>query len=842
MGHNDAQAGDWQTWAISFAALSLMLVVNHVMVDPMGPRWAVGGAAVTAVVCTLLALRQRQDAWAFVGGLCVNLAVTLPIWHAHQMDLLTVWWLPLVQANVLAVGGVSLAWLLASRCRLLPGGLLLNVQIGVALAGNALLLAGPLSAIVTWPDNPLFMVIQAGSPLGWLTWAAATVAAAWRVHRRPGHLSAGLLVGCGLAAGVLAACSAAPWDQGHWLAYHILMASWVVVAGTVMVLAVMLALSGKAGSAQTGHSLRMWAVVLGILLIGLALRAVDHDATGPLAASATLLCCAALSGCMAVWLALQRYVVASGVLVSLAVTVYGVDHGQTGPLAVVLLNVLALAASGLVWVVLEVWLRNRTISWYLRYGVTAPFAHVAIQVALAGLAVLAGITSFGVPIHILTWPTIVVVLLALFASLWDADASFPLAGTYALALVAILFVVPRVADEHLWLLFAAVSVFVFGGDFAMDPRLVAPCPATAGSSRSKERLADTLVRDDSDSHRHCAACAKCAIVSDIHSSAASADWSVGRRSVIAGSLVVYPSRSSVGTTPAISPHVVGADRGDPGPSTGAVTLAGCDGSVSSTIRVADTGLCSDSPTTGARRPDLEARGTVGRGMRQCHRHVTDDSDPRRRGSRDKVEARSCDVIIVCIDPGRGPCDVGHVGCGVGPDSRPRSSRLIGKATIRICILRRAIDRPDGGAFAASGALALHSAAGGVLALRGVRALAFLGAGASELLGRLGLRVSGAPLLLHWCFSAVAAGDRLLAAPCRRRLCDVVVPGRLVLWPVGRDAAFAGVRFPGAPGGQRRTVGGIARQPARVYPLSATVGGAVGLVGAGRRPAEPRSPE
>ncbi len=225
-------AGDWQTWALPFAALSLLLALRCALVDPLSPWWAVGGVVSAAAVGALLALRRGQDIWAGAAGLCVNLAVTLALWRTHLEEPLTFWWLTLAQANVLAAAGVALVWLLAARRSGpgLPGGWLLTVQIGLALAGNAALLVGPVSAVISDPSNLPPFVAETGRVLGWLALLLTTAVAAWGARRTPGGLTAALLVGCGLGAGVLAACSAARWDHGHWLAYHVLMASWGLVA------------------------------------------------------------------------------------------------------------------------------------------------------------------------------------------------------------------------------------------------------------------------------------------------------------------------------------------------------------------------------------------------------------------------------------------------------------------------------------------------------------------------------------------------------------------------------------------------------------------------------------
>jgi hypothetical protein len=85
---------------------------------------------------------------------------------------------------------------------------------------------------VAAPADAGALVVQTGSVWGWLALAAALLPAAW-------HLSAALprvhaLGALCLGVGVLAACSAAAWDGGDWLAYHVLTAVCAALGVTTL--------------------------------------------------------------------------------------------------------------------------------------------------------------------------------------------------------------------------------------------------------------------------------------------------------------------------------------------------------------------------------------------------------------------------------------------------------------------------------------------------------------------------------------------------------------------------------------------------------------------------------
>src|SRR5208283_1222443 len=77
-------------------------------------------------------------------------------------------------------------------------------------------------------------LLQAGQQAGWvalLLTLTIVVAVAMRIiPQRAIHvIGAG-----GLLLGILAACSAASWDRGNWLAYHVLLVSWSLLGLTLL--------------------------------------------------------------------------------------------------------------------------------------------------------------------------------------------------------------------------------------------------------------------------------------------------------------------------------------------------------------------------------------------------------------------------------------------------------------------------------------------------------------------------------------------------------------------------------------------------------------------------------
>jgi hypothetical protein len=472
-----------QAWTVLLGGLVVGLALRSGLDLRDGVWWSVGALVATAGLWTALASWRRQESWIFAAGLCVNLAVSLPLLRFHWFDPFDRWWVLLVQANVVAVSAVALGWLAAVRhlYRVETGNLaatpLLTIQTALGLLGNVALLIGPLAWLIVWPGSPPEGVRQAGGWAGWTALLLAVTAATWHAGRTLARAAVSLVIGLALGVGVLLACSLAPLDGGrHWLGYHVLLASWATVALAVPLVGVRLLRTvpqpdslprdketpahltvGVARRAGERLLWQGWTIILVLLLTVLALRGFAVDPTGPWASAATLLTAAVLAGGLAVWTQRHGFVYAGGALLNLAATTLGVSLGYADPLGIVLVNLFGLALGGLAWLGVEALLRWRSPSQQLGSG-SLSFVTFSALASLLGLAVVVGVTPLlslaGQPLPgerlliAVYLPTLGVLLLF---RLWDSEARDSLSGYYVLALAALALAIFALPQGQRWL-------------------------------------------------------------------------------------------------------------------------------------------------------------------------------------------------------------------------------------------------------------------------------------------------------------------------------------------------------------------------------------------------------
>ncbi|MCI0461466.1 MAG: hypothetical protein L0Z62_31330 [Gemmataceae bacterium] len=438
-----------QGWVAVLSAVVLALALRGLGLDPAGHAWAAGTALGVSLTAACLALWRRSEPWAFAGGLALSLAVSLWLWNAHLGRPLHEWWVLLIQANLIASSAIGLLWLAAGR-RLHTGQgdrPLLSLQVGLALVGNVLLLAGPLERLLKTPYDVPVSVTQVGTEWGWLALLLALAAAGWHLGRTLARGAGHVLCLLGLSVGVLAACTAGHGDNpGSWLAYHTLTAVWALTGVAALVVGWRVSRPGQAE--QTAEKTREapgvlpgWVVVIGGLVVALALRELVPDSTHPAWPAGAMLVVSALAGGLAVWSRSQGYVYASGLLVCLGVT--ALARAWNAPLDLLRVNVLSLAACSALWSVLELTLRGRVPPVSLRRG-GVPFSHLAVGLATCALV---GLTAFAVGSDLtggrlhaggaLTWLALGAAVMALLVSLRDPEARFPVGGLYALGLSAL---------------------------------------------------------------------------------------------------------------------------------------------------------------------------------------------------------------------------------------------------------------------------------------------------------------------------------------------------------------------------------------------------------------------
>src|SRR5262249_26805501 len=135
------------------------------------------------------------------------------------------------QANAIASAVGALLWLalrrhIYGRRELsLSSCPLLGAQVVLGLVGNGLLLLPALLQLISLPTATANLV-AVGEVWGWLALVLALAAALWYADQVAPAARVHCLVIFGLAAGVLAAGTVAPWDRRNWLSFHALTVCW----------------------------------------------------------------------------------------------------------------------------------------------------------------------------------------------------------------------------------------------------------------------------------------------------------------------------------------------------------------------------------------------------------------------------------------------------------------------------------------------------------------------------------------------------------------------------------------------------------------------------------------
>jgi hypothetical protein len=425
--------------------------------------WAAGAIVLACPAGAAMAVWRRREGWAFTAGLGVNLAASLVVWHFHQ-DLPNVetWWAYLIQANAVATAGVAFLWLAVrrqiydARALSLATSPLLATQIALGLAANFPLLAGPLAQIVGLPGEPFpAALVPIGHVGGWLALLLPAAAALWYADqaepRARGHL---LIAGC-MGLGILAACSAAAGAHpGDWLAYHVLTATWAGLGLAVLAAEWVAPLeTGEVGQFSPFPALarwltfptpllRAWLNVLGLLVLGLALRGTWQDPARPYWSGGAILAVSAMAGALALRMRSAGYVYVSAFLVNLAGMIAWFAWDGTSVMDFGYVHVLAFAIAAGLWTGLT-WLLESRVPLPELHGLPAP-AHV---LAIFGLSVLALLVAAGLGADLaggvlnedlhLAWLALAVLVAATAGTLWDRQARFALGGLYAAGLLAL---------------------------------------------------------------------------------------------------------------------------------------------------------------------------------------------------------------------------------------------------------------------------------------------------------------------------------------------------------------------------------------------------------------------
>jgi hypothetical protein len=470
--------------------------------------WAATAILIAAVAIAIIAVWQRQEPWAFVAGLGLNLAASLVIWHHHLGVPVAHWWHYLLQASGAASGAAALLWLTARnrfygtlelRFSVSP---MLALQVLLAYLGNLPLLGFAVAVLLVAPDpgtSMLAFLAEVGGAGGWLAIALPLIGGIWYAAQATPSGRLPLSVVLILSLGVVASCSACRWDTGNWLAFHVLMTAWSTTGLGLLGLGLassMLQLSvrqaprfpdgtdtfsepepERSGPDQwlfrlidfPADQVRRWVEAIGWLAVILGLRGAGSDVGGWFWAPCGVLTVAVMMVGMALWARRNRYVYLSGLLAVVVGQLLFLAGDSRALADFIAVTPLSLAFASVFWSVLEWVVRRETGP--LIVGPAPRFTHLACGINLAGFTVLLFFVLVNTlnanPLQLtagLTWAALSVTALAILLTLDNRYAPGSAAGLYLLGLQAVLFFLH---DQTLLLSGQPVSMLVLPGPVAL---------------------------------------------------------------------------------------------------------------------------------------------------------------------------------------------------------------------------------------------------------------------------------------------------------------------------------------------------------------------------------------
>jgi hypothetical protein len=399
------------------------------------------------------ALCEHSSRIAFAAGLTFNLGATagfLLLLPRLGRGLDGRAWVNVAQVNTIVAAAFALGWLAVLTLHRRKWKLdeprpparvptLLQAQVSLA-AGLCLFAVLP---AVTWlaaRPVPATWVMEAGRWLGWLGAALTVGAVAWMGRTTERRLAP---VGpWAMALGVsLIALTAARWDTGDWLAYHVLLVACGMATMGMATLAFL-----TRGDGVPVRSVVRTAVAFGIVAVVLSLRALGADPQHPWWTVGGLATIGLFAVALAVTSPRRWYLYAAAALFNLAGSIWWLDRGYR-LIALwrtledfLLVNVLLACVPIVLWVVIEI----RCIRPRIEAGQRPRLAgvhHVMswISVATMLLIVAAGLATgvAGVDFNIpLAWTALAAAFIAACATLWDRPTQAALARLYLLALAA----------------------------------------------------------------------------------------------------------------------------------------------------------------------------------------------------------------------------------------------------------------------------------------------------------------------------------------------------------------------------------------------------------------------
>ncbi len=418
------------------------------------------------------AIRERIVDYAFVAGLFCNVTVTMiyllsVVAVGGSMNRVVL--ARAIQLNAVTFSLYALVWLsrrmpwqtALDQDQVNSAERWLDVQVGIAIGLNALLILPVVTRLVLSPLLAGIGTVVAGSYLGWLSFILTSVAFAWLVIVRGKKFSAGVLAGVLSGVSCLLALSWSDRNVAALTGLHTLTVA-MTVSAWLMLLVSMLPFDGLDAIGSSNSALRWWrsvfdpgdawqamargwAALIGGVATLLALRPELHDPSGDWWAIVPLVAISALAG-MLNWQTLRRsYIYAAGMVFSIAVSVWWLNYfflSLPSVSAFIEVNIIASCPAGILLLCLE--LRARKLSGTETQNTSFSYHNLVCLLSLFVWSSIVSISlTFG-PSHFspirdmpgLCWLTLISVAALMTACIWDRHSRYAVAGLYAVGLVA----------------------------------------------------------------------------------------------------------------------------------------------------------------------------------------------------------------------------------------------------------------------------------------------------------------------------------------------------------------------------------------------------------------------
>jgi hypothetical protein len=365
----------------------------------------------------------------------------------------------------------SPAWPWQARAAAGPAPFLLQLQIVLGLAANVLVIAPATATIFLRPDNPGRMVAEVGNVAGWIGLGLACLAARGIMSRPAARPSVELTCIGMLTVSSMVACVAARWDTALlWWGYHTLLAGWTATGWALLAACWRLephaaresesvnedrasavsSLQSAISDLQSAwrRTVAAWVILIVAATVATALRGLAGDPNRPWWTVGAITSAGVLAAVLARWTLRGGLLYVAGVLLNLATSVWWVmEWGRTSQSPVfefIEVNIIALALPSLAWLAMELRVLSRSSAggkWRWR-----PFHRVAGGAAVAAMLFdvvlrigVAALAPAGRPMNppLLGWAALFSVAALLVGCVWDVAARSSAVGLYVLGLCGV---------------------------------------------------------------------------------------------------------------------------------------------------------------------------------------------------------------------------------------------------------------------------------------------------------------------------------------------------------------------------------------------------------------------